>query len=192
MTHIDTGIQDTEPIRFLELLGLGDEEFASYTIRLNGSKPEWGDLLDTYYSSYDDLMRWIFTKKWQDTEAVGKINTGKVLQFIQLRPEDSTRWLFVGAYDILDEYTEEDGTILYHYREIPRYAPLKARAVVNYKRAPGFSSMRIIFNLSNSGERRRNFRETMASTKIAQSPVSAMPFPGYENVRLTHRQLAAA
>lgn len=109
MTHIDTGIQDTEPIRFLELLGLGDEEFASYTIRLNGSKPEWGDLLDTYYSSYDDLMRWIFTKKWQDTEAVGKINTGKVLQFIQLRPEDSTRWLFVGAYDILDEYTEEDG-----------------------------------------------------------------------------------
>ena len=192
MTHIDTGIQDTEPIRFLELLGLGDEEFASYTIRLNGSKPEWGDLLDTYYSSYDDLMRWIFTKKWQDTEAVGKINTGKVLQFIQLRPEDSTRWLFVGAYDILDEYTEEDGTILYHYREIPRYAPLKARAVVNYKRAPGFSSMRIIFNLSNSGERRRNFRETMALEKIAQSPVSAMPFPGYENVRLTHRQLTAA
>ena len=52
--------------------------------------------------------------------------------------------------------------------------------------------MRIIFNLSNSGERRRNFRETMALEKIAQSPVSAMPFPGYENVRLTHRQLAAA
>lgn len=129
MTHIDTGIQDTEPIRFLEPLGLGDEELASYTIRLNGSKPEWGNLLDTYYSSYDDLMRWIFTKKWPDTEAVGKINTGKVLRFIQLRPEDSTQWLFVGAYDILDEYTEEDGTILYHYREIPRYAPLKARAV---------------------------------------------------------------
>ena len=42
MTRIEDGIQDTEPIRFLELLGLDEEDLAGYSIRLNGSNPEWG------------------------------------------------------------------------------------------------------------------------------------------------------
>lgn len=37
MTRIEDGIQDTEPIRFLELLGLDEEDLAGYSIRLNGS-----------------------------------------------------------------------------------------------------------------------------------------------------------
>lgn len=60
MTRIEDGIQDTEPIRFLELLGLDEEDLAGYSIRLNGSNPEWGkwsDLPDAYYLSYDDLMK---------------------------------------------------------------------------------------------------------------------------------------
>lgn len=112
MTRIEDGIQDTEPIRFLELLGLDEEDLAGYSIRLNGSNPEWGkwsDLPDAYYFSYDDLMKWIFTKKWPDKDkATAQIHTRKVLQFIQLKPENPhpTQWLFVGAYDVLDEYTE--------------------------------------------------------------------------------------
>ena len=196
MTRIEDGIQDTEPIRFLELLGLDEEDLAGYSIRLNGSNPEWGkwsDLPDAYYSSYDDLMKWIFTKKWPDKDkATAQIHTRKVLQFIQLKPENPhpTQWLFVGAYDVLDEYTENDGKILYRYNEIPEYASLKARAVVYYKRDPGYTG--VVFNLSNNEERRRDFLKTMTLEKIAQSPVSALPFPGYENVRLTHRQLVAA
>ena len=192
----EDGIQDTEPIRFLELLGLDEEDLAGYSIRLNGSNPEWGkwsDLPDAYYSSYDDLMKWIFTKKWPDKDkATAQIHTRKVLQFIQLKPENPhpTQWLFVGAYDVLDEYTENDGKILYRYNEIPEYASLKARAVVYYKRDPGYTG--VVFNLSNNEERRRDFLKTMTLEKIAQSPVSALPFPGYENVRLTHRQLVAA
>ena len=190
MTRIEDGIQDTEPIRFLELLGLDEEDLAGYSIRLNGSNPEWGkwsDLPDAYYSSYDDLMKWIFTKKWPDKDkATAQIHTRKVLQFIQLKPENPhpTQWLFVGAYDVLDEYTENDGKILYRYNEIPEYASLKARAVVYYKRDPGYTG--VVFNLSNNEERRRDFLKTMTLEKIAQSPVSALPFPGYENVRLTH------
>ena len=190
-THIDDGTGDIEPIRFLKLLGLGEKELAGYTIRLNGSKMEWGDLLDFYYSSHDYLMKWIFTKKWPASKkADGQINTGKVLQFIQLKPEDPHQWLFVGAYDVLDEYAEDDGTILYHYSEIPEYAPLDARAVVRYKRGQG--NNQLVNNLSNSADRLRRFLETMSLEKIAQSPVSSIPFPGYENVRLTHRQLVAA
>lgn len=72
---------------------------------------------------------------------------------------------------------------------VPEYASLKARAVVYYKeiRVTG-----VVFNLSNNEERRRDFLKTMTLEKIAQSPVSALPFSGYENVRLTHRQLVAA
>lgn len=92
MTRIEDGIQDTEPIRFLELLGLDEEDLAGYSIRLNGSNPEWGkwsDLPDAYYFSYDDLMKWIFTKKWPDKDkATAQIHTRKVLQFIQLKPEN--------------------------------------------------------------------------------------------------------
>lgn len=46
MTRIEDGIQDTEPIRFLELLGLDEEDLAGYRIRLNGSNPEWGKWSD--------------------------------------------------------------------------------------------------------------------------------------------------
>lgn len=86
MTRIEDGIQDTEPIRFLELLGLDEEDLAGYSIRLNGSNPEWGkwsDLPDAYYFSYDDLMKWIFTKKWPDKDkATAQIHTRKVLLFM--------------------------------------------------------------------------------------------------------------
>ena len=83
----------------------------------------------------------------------------KSLQFIQLKPENPhpTQWLFVGAYDVLDEYTENDGKILYRYNEIPEYASLKARAVVYYKRDPGYTG--VVFNLSNNEERRREFSQ---------------------------------
>lgn len=33
MTRIEDGIQDTEPIRFLELLGLDEEDLAGYVFR---------------------------------------------------------------------------------------------------------------------------------------------------------------
>lgn len=174
MTRIEDGIQDTEPIRFLELLGLDEEDLAGYSIRLNGSNPEWGkwsDLPDAYYSSYDDLMKWIFTKKWPDKDkATAQIHTRKVLQFIQLKPENPhpTQWLFVGAYDVLDEYTENDGKILYRYNEIPEYASLKARAVVYYKRDPGYTG--VVFNLSNNEERRRDFLKTMTLEKSLNPP----------------------
>lgn len=52
MTRIEDGIQDTEPIRFLELLGLDEEDLAGYSIRLNGSNPEWG--------KWSDLRRLLF------------------------------------------------------------------------------------------------------------------------------------
>lgn len=51
--------------------------------------------------------------------------------------------------------------------------------------------MQLVNNMGNENLRHR-FMDTMIVEKIAQSPVSVMPFPGYANVRLSFDELAAA
>ena len=104
---------------------------------MNGNKPAWFDVLDAYYSSHDELMEWVFIKQWPGQQVKGAFKKKKVLQFIQLHQEDQTKWLFIGAFEVLGEYQKEDGTVAYDYREIPQYAPLDARAVVYYKKSQG-------------------------------------------------------
>ena len=49
----------------------------------------------------------------------------------------------------------------------------------------------MVNDMADAGLRARFF-DTMIVEKIAQSPVSAMPFPGYDNVRLSFKELVAA
>lgn len=49
----------------------------------------------------------------------------------------------------------------------------------------------MVNGMADAGLRSRFF-DTMLVEKIAQSPVSAMPFPGYDNVRLSFSELVAA
>lgn len=177
------------PIRFLDLIGLDNEQLKDFTIRLNGNKPAWFDVLDAYYSSHDALMEWMFIKQWPGEKVKGSFKQKKVLQFIQLHQEDPTKWLFIGAFEVLGEYQKEDGTVAYDYREIPQYAPLDARAVVYYKKRQGPTQL---MNDMGNDELRNRFSETMTLDHLSQSPISSLPFPGFENVRLTHRQLVAA
>ena len=178
------------PIRFCEWIALNDEQLKDYVIRLNASNPAWFNVVDAYYSAHDTLMEWVFTKQWPGERVKGAIKQKKVLQFLQLQPDDSTKWMFIGAFEVLDEYQKEDGTVAYHYREIPKYAPLDARAVVYYKRERG--DTQFVNDLGSNEKRREQFLETMTLDYVAQSPISALPFPGFENVRLTYRQLVAA
>ena len=177
------------PIRFLDLIGLDNEQLKDFTIRLNGNKPAWFDVLDAYYSSHDKLMEWVFIKQWPGQQVKGAFKKKKVLQFIQLHQEDPTKWLFIGAFEVLGEYQKEDGTVAYDYREIPQYAPLDARAVVYYKKSQGPTQL---MNDMGNYKLRNRFLETMTLDHLSQSPISSLPFPGFENVRLTHRQLVAA
>ena len=161
------------PIRFCEWIGLDDEQLKDYVIRLNGSNPAWFNVVDAYYSAHDTLMEWVFTKQWPGERVKGAIKQKKVLQFLQLQPDDSTKWMFIGAFEVLDEYQKEDGTVAYHYREIPKYAPLDARAVVYYKRERG--DTQFVNDLGSNDKRREQFLETMTLDYVAQSPISALP-----------------
>lgn len=163
------------PIRFLDLIGLDNEQLKDFTIRLNGNKPAWFDVLDAYYSSHDELMEWVFIKQWPGQQVKGAFKKKKVLQFIQLHQEDPTKWLFIGAFEVLGEYQKEDGTVAYDYREIPQYAPLDARAVVYYKKSQGPTQL---MNDMGNYKLRNRFLETMTLDHLSQSPISSLPFPG--------------
>lgn len=179
------------PIHFLSMLGIGEDELAEYAIRLNGSSPHWFDVMTMYYEHHDKLMDWVFTRHWDgNARAVGNIPQRKVLQFIQLDDNEKpvNHWLFLGGYEVSDTMMKGKDEV-YRRKTIERFQSFTARTIVTYRRTRG--SMQMVNNLANAHLRRR-FMDKMLVEKIAQSPVSAMPFPGYSNVRLSFDELAAA
>ena len=90
------------PIRFFEMLGLSEEELSEYAIRLNQSSGAWFDAMTMYYEHHDELMDWVFTRRWNGSKAGGNIRQPKVLQFIQLdgREKPAIHWLFIGGYEV--------------------------------------------------------------------------------------------
>lgn len=186
-------IVDTqEPISFLELLGFSDSTLQEYTIRLNQSNENWFDVTNTYYSNNQQLMDWVFTKTWaNDAKTKGKIPTNKVLQFIQLYKDEkpTIHWLFIGGFEIIGESLQANGNTLYEYKTIPQFKTLSGRSVVKYRKYRG--DTQLINDLRNN-DRRKRFISNLALDKITQSPISAQPFPGYLNIRLSFPELAAA
>ncbi|PAU67480.1 GIY-YIG nuclease family protein [Bifidobacterium criceti] len=178
-------------INFFEMMGISEEELSHYLIRLNKSSANWFDVMTLYYEKHDELMNWVFTRRWNSGgRNNGNMPQSKVLQFIQLDGNENppTHWLFVGAYEILGTHVEGEREI-YGWKSIERFQPFEARTVVTYRKGKG--SMQLVNNMGNENLRHR-FMDTMIVEKIAQSPVSAMPFPGYANVRLSFDELAAA
>lgn len=175
------------PIRFLDLLGIDEENTSQYTIRLNSGK--YFNILDRYFADQDDLMQWIFTEKWpSDDKAKGRINTPKVLQFIQLNPQDNATWLYLGGYEAGTTHELTDGTRVYEYTPIPQLMPLSSRSLIRYRRAQGPTW--ICINL-NDADRYRKVRDNMALISVFETPESVMSFPGFKEVDLTFRQLKA-
>ncbi|RYQ00857.1 GIY-YIG nuclease family protein [Bifidobacterium pseudolongum] len=187
--------QHSKPsIKFFNMLGISEQELGEYTIRLNGSDPQWFDVLSEYYRSEKTLMRWIFVKKYPYSKKALPKMQSKVLQFIQLDRREKTprHWLFLGGYSITGSHMdEESGNEIYDYEVDPRFEPYIARTIVDFVRERG-NDQGFIFNMRSSGERRQRFWSHMTVEKIAQSPVSAMPFPGYAHVRLSFDELVVA
>jgi hypothetical protein len=185
----------TSSIHLFDILSIPSEKRSSYNIRLNGSL-EGFNPLDIYYSDYDNLLMHISRRKWPGHKKGSNPYTivqKKVLQFIQLREGDKEHWLFVGAFDVLDlKELENDEGEIYNLKRIEKYQPYEARMVVQYRRKPGRTgSLAVNYDLANK-ELLSDFESRMVVDKISQSPISSLPFPSYENVRLNHRQLVAA
>ncbi|MBE6482937.1 MAG: GIY-YIG nuclease family protein [Actinomyces ruminicola] len=182
-------MSEQPPIKFFELLGIPRDELSRYSIRLSSNRGFSIPVIEAYYQKYDELMRHIAKRRWAgDGKAAKNIKGEKVIQFIQLDDGHRDLWLFIGVFTRGDLYSS-DGDELYRLDPDPRFAPLAARLVARYRREPGYTG--IDFDLSNS-KHLEGFIEKMTVVRIADSPVSAMPFPGYDRVRLSHAQLKAA
>ena len=179
-----------ERIHFFDILGLSDEELRQYIVRLNTNT--WLDLETMYQFNRQDMMDWIFVKKWPDNaRSVNHCDAArKILQFIQYGDPAARQWVFIGAYDITGQHTCDDGTVMYDYAEIPEFAQFNGRCIVNYTKKQGFDPQ-LMNNLDNDVVRQR-FRNTMILDHITAKPLSIRRFPGFGNVRLNHSQLVSA
>lgn len=75
----------TPTINFFEMMGISEEELSHYLIRLNKSSANWFDVMTLYYEKHDELMNWVFTRRWNSSgRNNGNMPQSKVLQFIQL------------------------------------------------------------------------------------------------------------
>lgn len=74
-------------------------------------------------------------------------------------------------------------------RTIPEFEKLAGRQVARYMLKSG--TVGLTNNLSKE-HIREDFVERLAVDRIVQSPNAAVPFPGFEQVRLSHPQLVAA
>ncbi len=155
------------PIRFFEMLGLSEEELSEYAIRLNQSSGAWFDAMTMYYEHHDELMDWVFTRRWNGSKAGGNIRQPKVLQFIQLdgREKPAIHWLFIGGYEV-GETVMQGNDEVYQRKPIERFLPFEARTVVVYRKRRGATQM--VNGMADAGLRSRFF-DTMLVEKIAQS-----------------------
>ncbi|WP_147680445.1 GIY-YIG nuclease family protein [Actinomyces ruminicola] len=185
-------MSEQPPIKFFELLGIPRDELSRYSIRLssNNNRSFSVPVIDAYYQDREALLQHIGTIRWPGTRR-SNIAQKKVIQFIQLDDNRKDRWLFVGVFDVGEVSCFDNGSEVCDLSEDPRFTPLAARTVVEFRREDGFRHYRIDFNLADSGFL-EDFFAGMTVVRIADSPVSAMPFPGYDRVRLSHAQLKAA
>lgn len=177
------------PIKFCEMVGISEDEFKEYTVRLNGAR--WFDIVAEYYTNPEHVIGWMFKKKWHDSKQSTKRMNSKVLQFAQLDKNTPDKWVFLGVYSVGETYIDAEGDESYFEpREDSRFHPYVARTIVNFKRRRG-KDQDFVFNVGSNQERLEYFWNNMVVDSIAEKPVSSMPFPGYHNVRLSLSQLSS-
>lgn len=178
-------------ISVFDVLGLAEADLEDYSIRLNSSFLDW-DVSAVYYTNLPALLEHAHKVQWKGHDR-RNIHTRKVLQFIQLSPRSRSEWLFIGASLIRDTERENDeGDKVAEYEMIPEFDKFAGRLIARYTRPPGKSGAGALTNNLSKEQIRKDFVKRMVVDRIAQSPIAAQPFPGFEQVRLTHPQLVAA
>lgn len=184
---------DSHKISVFGLLGIPTEELQNYSVRLNGNLGAWS-VLDGYYNHRDMLLEHAHKVQWNGGDR-RNISTPFVLQFIQLREDSTEYWLFIGCSRIMPgEFSDNEGRgdKVANFQVLDQYKPFEARLIVRYKRKQGSSGAgALTLNLSTPSVC-EHVVANMAVSQIAESPISAVPFPGYEQIRLTHAELVAA
>lgn len=180
-------------ISVFDLLGIPTAELQNYSVRLNSNLGGW-NVLDAYYDHRELLLEHAHKVQWNGSSR-RNISTPYVLQFVQLREGSTEYWLFIGCSKIVPGESldsEGRGDKVANYQVLDQYKPFEARLVARYTRKQGSSGAgALTLNLATQSVR-EHIVSNMVVSRIAESAISAVPFPGYEEIRLTHTQLVAA
>lgn len=176
----------------LPLLGITEKNVAGYSVRLNKILPQLNPFSLPRESLYDHL----FGHRWSDREKNHRyhIHGNRVLQFLQLE-QGSSLYLFMGCFTMAGMGVEKGRSgaldLVYAWRghEEESLTPFVGRLVICYKREQGYTGMD--FDLA-SPKNAKSFLERAVVHCVRPTPLRVRPFPGYDQVRLTHPELVAA
>lgn len=180
------------PIPALPLLGITEKNVGSCSVRLNKILPQLNPFSLPREALYDHL----FGHRWSDKEKNRRyhIRGERVLQFLQLE-QGSSQYLFMGCFSMAGMGVKRghDGPLdlVYDWRghEDESLAPFVGRLVISYKRSQGYTGMDFDLSKPKNAE---SFLERAVVHSVRPTPLRVRPFPGYDQVRLSHPELVAA
>lgn len=187
----ETSMTQDAPIYLVDVLGIGDTEISDYSVRFSSNRGFHMSVMDAYYMEHDALVRHISTRRWTDPTKRNRrhnIPASKVIQLVELSEGGRGRWLFVGVFHVGGIISSIDGGESYEMVEDERFAKFDARVVVDYQR-PLFQGQ-LDYPLAGRSYS-ASVREGLVIHHVSSSRISALPFPGFEKVRLTYAQLRA-
>ena len=178
-------------ISALNVLGIRPQDYENYSIRFNSMSG--GDVVGMYLNDRGKLLEHMHTVRWGE-ERRWNIHTPRVLQFVQSSPVDNSKWIFVGGY-VLEGEREDSygfGNTVVDYKQLDEFAPFVGRLVVEYVRQQGFGGRPALTHNLRKEDTRRRVVENLVVDRVTESTISAQPFLGFEQARLTHGELVSA
>lgn len=178
-------------ISVFDVLGTPQTDLHKYTVRLSQSL-DGGNIALEYVRDRDQLLDHAHTVRWAGGDR-RNIPTPNVLQFIQLTPRSMSQWLFVGSSTLLGtERQTAAGNTVAEFALNERHEAFAGRLVARYTMRQGVTGAGALTHNLSRPRIREDFVERFRVDQIARSPISALPFPGYKELRLNHAELAAA
>lgn len=177
-------------IGIFKLLGINSDHLTDYSVRLNSNLGDW-NIAFAYFSNRDRLLEHAHTVRWAG-ERGRWIHTPHVLQFVQLTPQNSSEWLFIGSSTLTkSQHLNDAGDLVEDFTLDENHNAFAGRLVAQYTRRGERGAGALTYDLSKPHIRKK-LETWMTVDRIAQSPISALPFPGFEETRLNHTELIAA
>lgn len=178
-------------ISIFDVLGIHPDELHKYSVRLNRNLGD-GNIALEYFSSRSRVLNHAHTVSWAGDKR-RNIHSPFILQFIQLSPRSTSEWLFIGSSTLSGlESQDADGNTVAEFSMNETHEPFVGRLVAHYTLRQGITGIAALTHNLEKPRNREDFTRRFVVDRIANNPISALPFPGFEELRLDHSELVAA
>lgn len=178
-------------ISVFNILGIPPDELHKYSVRLNRNLGN-GNIALEYFSSRSRVLKHAHTVSWTGDKR-RNIHSPFVLQFIQLSPRSTSEWLFIGSSTLSGlEAQDANGNTVAEFSMNETHEPFVGRLVAHYTLRQGVTGIAALTHNLEKPRNQKDFIRRFVVDRIANNPISALPFPGFEELRLDHSELVAA